>query len=151
MKVRNRQHLIIAIFAIFIVQIACGQQSKRVQLNGYSMEPNFPDGTIFTIEDVSLSEMERGDLVLVELNGTQIIKRLIGLPNETVAVHDGKVFINGEVLVESYEVIPPIYTLKEIALDSDSYFILGDNRPDSKDSHSFGPIKSSNIKGRAIP
>ena len=99
MKVKNRQRLIITIFVVFITQIACGQQYKRVRLDGYSMEPNFPAGTIFTIEDVSLSKMERGDLVLIEFNGTQLIKRLIGLPNETVSVHDGKVFINGEVLV----------------------------------------------------
>ena len=115
------------------------------------MEPNYPAGTIFTIEAVPLSELERGELVLVELDGVQIIKGLIGLPNETVYIYDGKLFINGELLVEPYEVIPPLYTLEEIKLDKDMYFILGDNRPDSKDSHSFGPIKGSNIKGRAIP
>lgn len=140
-----------AIFTIFIAQVACGQQDTRVRLDGYSMEPNYPAGTIFTIEAVPLSELERGDLVLVELDGVQIIKRLIGLPNETVYIYDGKLFINGELLVEPYEVIPPLYTLEEIKLDKDMYFILGDNRPDSKDSHSFGPIKGSNIKGRAIP
>lgn len=151
MKARNRQHLLIAVFVIFIAQVACGQQVTRVRLDGYSMEPNYPAGTIFTIEAVPLSDLERGDLVLVELDGVQIIKRLIGLPNETVDIRDGKVFINGESLSEPYEVIPPLYTLDEIKLDEDSYFILGDNRPDSKDSHSFGPIQGSDIKGRAIP
>lgn len=151
MNLKKHKSFIMAIFAIFIAQVACGQQYTRVRLDGYSMEPNHPAGTIFTIEAVPLSELERGDLVLVELDGVQIIKRLIGLPNETVYIYDGKIFINGELLVEPYEVIPPLYTLEEIKLDGDTYFILGDNRPDSKDSHSFGPIKGSNIKGRAIP
>jgi signal peptidase I len=115
------------------------------------MEPNFSDGKIFTIDEVPLTELKRGDLVLVEIKETIIIKRLIGLPNETVSIHDGKVFIDGTLLVESYEVIPPTYTVDEIKLDNDSYFILGDNRPDSKDSHSFGPVKGSSIKGKAIP
>lgn len=140
-----------AISMIVISQISCGQQYTRVQLDGYSMEPNFSDGKIFTIDEVPLTELKRGDLVLVEIKETIIIKRLIGLPNETVSIHDGKVFIDGTLLVESYEVIPPTYTVDEIKLDNDSYFILGDNRPDSKDSHSFGPVKGSSIKGKAIP
>jgi signal peptidase I len=134
-----------------ILQVACGQQYTRVRLVGYAMEPNYTDGQIFKIGEVPLTELQRGDLVLVESNGTPIIKRLIALPNETISIHDGKVFINGTVLIEPYEVIAPMYTVDELTLDSDSYFILGDNRPDSIDSHSFGPVKGSDIKGKATP
>jgi signal peptidase I len=152
MNLTKWQHFIIAISVIVISQISCGQQqSTRVRLNGYSMEPNFSDGQIFTIEEIPVSELKRGDLVLVELGKVSIIKRLIGLPNETISIHDGKVFINGTLLVESYEVVPSTYTVDEIKLDDNSYYILGDNRPDSKDSHLIGPVKGSTIQGKATP
>ena len=115
------------------------------------MEPNFSEGQIFTIVETPLAELKRGDLVVVEIYETVVIKRLIGLPNETISIHDGNVFINGTLLVEPYEVVPPTYTVDDVTLESDSYFILGDNRPDSVDSHSFGPVKGSDIKGKAIP
>ena len=151
MNQKTWQRIIVAVSMIVILQVACGQQYTRVRLVGYAMEPNFSDGQIFKIEEVSLTELNRGDLVLVENNGTPIVKRLIGLPNETISIHDGKVFINGSSLVEPYEVIAPTYTVDEFTLDSDSYFILGDNRQDSIDSHSFGPVKGSDIKGKATP
>jgi signal peptidase I len=106
---------------------------------------------IFDVVEAPLSELKRGDLVLVEVDGKQQIKRLIGLPGEEISIHDGKVFINGVPLIEQYEVIPPPYTVDKIVLDDDSYFVLGDNRPDSYDSHAYGPVKGSNIKGRATP
>ncbi len=145
------QRLILAIAVMVIAQVACGQQYTRVKQNGYSMRPNFTDGDVFKIEEVPLADLKRGDLVLVEHSGNLLVKRLIGLPNETVSIHDGKVFINGSVLDEPYEVIPPAYNMDEIKLDKDSYFVLGDNRPDSSDSHLWGPAKDSAIKGKAIP
>ena len=151
MNQKTWQRLIAAVSVIVISQVACGQQSTRMMLNGYGMEPNFTDGQIFTVVEVPLTELERGDLVVIEFNGAQLIKRLIGLPNETISIHDGTVLLNGTLLVEPYEVIPPTYTVDEITLDADSYFVLGDNRPDSKDSHTFGPVKGSTIKGKATP
>jgi signal peptidase I len=76
---------------------------------------------------------------------------LIGLPNETISIRDGKVYINGSVLEEPYEVVPPPYKMAELKLDEDSYFVLGDNRADSSDSHQWGPRKGSDIKGKAVP
>jgi len=145
-----RRLIIVVLIAMFL-QTACLPKSTRVMLNGYSMEPNFTDGQIFSVVETPLSELKRGDLVLVEIDGNQLLKRLIGLPGETIAIHDGKVFINGEPLVEAYETIPPPYTMEEIKLDNDSYFVLGDNRPASSDSHVWGPLKGSGIKGKATP
>ena len=115
------------------------------------MEPNFTDGDVFKIEEIPLADLKRGDLVLVEINSNVLIKRLIGLPNETLSIHDGQVFINGSVLDEPYEVVPPTSEIDEIRLDSDSYFVLGDNRPNSSDSQLWGSVKGSAIKGKAIP
>ncbi|MBI5935548.1 MAG: signal peptidase I [Chloroflexi bacterium] len=151
LKYNSWQRLIVAFLLIAFLQTACLPKSTRVMLNGQSMEPNFADGQIFNVVQVPLSELQRGDLVLVEIDGNQLLKRLIGLPGETISIHDGKVFVNGEPLVEAYETIPPPYTMEEIKLDNDSYFVLGDNRPASYDSHMWGPLKGSGIKGKATP
>ena len=145
------QPLLIALVIVAIVQIACGQQGTRSQQTGYSMEPNISDGDIFRLEELPLADLQRGDLIVVENDGKLLLKRLIGLPNESVSIHDGTVFINGTALDEPYEVVAPTYTMDEIQLDHDSYFILGDNRPDSIDSHQLGPVKGDAIKGKAIP
>ena len=117
------------------------------------MAPTILDGDELKIVQVLLSDLKRGDLVLIstENNGNQQIKRLIGLPNETVSIDDGKIFINGNLLIEEYKVNPLTYTMDEIKLDSVSYFVLGDNRPNSSDSHLYGPVKGSAIQGKAIP
>jgi signal peptidase I len=146
------QYLIVVIAVIAIVQVACGQQStRRIQQNGYSMKPNATDGDVFRVEEVPLADLKRGDLVVIENNDNLLLKRLIGLPNETVSIQNGIVFINGSPLDEPYEVVPSTDTMDEIQLDNDSYFVLGDNRPDSLDSRRLGPIKGDAIKGKAIP
>ena len=133
------------------VQLACALQYRRVEIKGQGMEPNFSEGDMLRIIETSPEDLRRGDLLLVESDGTEIIKRLIGLPNETVSIHDGEVFIDGKPLAESYEVIPPEYTMEQLKLAKDDYFVLGDNRPGSSDSHLWGPVKSRYIKGKAIP
>ncbi len=148
---KSWQRLLIAMAVLSIVQIACGQQSTRIRQTGYSMEPNISDGDVFRVEEIPLADLQRGDLIVVEHNGMLLLKRLIGLPNETVSIQDGTVFINGSALDEPYEVVPGTYTMDEIQLDNVSYFILGDNRPDSIDSHQLGPVKGDAIKGKAIP
>jgi signal peptidase I len=148
---RPWQYLFVAIVVVAMVQVACGQQSTRIRQTGYSMEPNFHDGDMFRVDEITLADLQRGDLIVVEHDGKLLLKRLIGLPDETVSIHDGKVFINGAALDETYEVVPATYTMDEVQLDNDSYFILGDNRPDSIDSHQLGPVKGDAIKGKAIP
>ncbi len=147
---RKTLPLLIAISVIVILQAACGLQARRIQLDGDSMKPNLVKGDIITVAEVPLSELKRGDVILIEHDGNLLVKRLIGLPGETISIVDGKIYIDGTLFVEPYAVIPATYSVDELKLDSDSYFVLGDNRPDSLDSHQFGPIKGSAIKGKAI-
>ncbi len=81
------------------------------------------------------------------------IKRIIGLPGDTIHIGDGKVFINGTPISENYIKDPPDYTfppaMPSITLGPDQYFVLGDNRRASADSHFFGPIESGRIIGKA--
>ena len=77
------------------------------------------------------------------------IKRVIGLPGETVAVHDGQVWIDGKALVEPYIKESPEYTMEPVKLPADQLFMMGDNRNNSQDSHVWGPLPIINVIGHA--
>lgn len=130
-------------------------------VKGASMEPNFYDHEYLIIDEISyrLSEPERGDVVVFRYpyNPSQyFIKRIIGLPGETLKLENGQITIinnqnpKGFILNEDLY-LPNIFTHgnETITLGTDEYYILGDNRSSSLDSRSFGPIKKDDIIGRA--
>jgi signal peptidase I len=95
---------------------------------------------------------QRGDVVVFHIDGEKdaLIKRVIGLPGETVEVKNNHVFINGAQLDESVylsNTVPTQGSVKQ-TLDSTHYFVMGDNRPQSKDSRVFGPITDDDIVGK---
>jgi len=104
-----------------------------------------------------LHAVHRGDVVVFESppnEGSDIkdlIKRVIGLPGETVESRDGHIVINGKVLKESY-LGPDVFTgpVEKITIPPDHYWVMGDNRPNSRDSRFFGAIPKSLIIGRAF-
>ncbi len=130
-------------------------------VKGASMEPNFYDHEYLIIDEIGyrFREPARGDIVVFRYprDPSQFfIKRVIGLPNETVEITDNKVRIyndehsNGHVLDETEyldSAVPTVGT-KRVTLKSDEYFILGDNRMASRDSRDFGPVKRSAFVGR---
>jgi signal peptidase I len=101
-----------------------------------------------------LTGPSRGDVVVLDSPTTPdelLIKRVIGLPNENVVIRDGRVYIDGRLLDESYvkEYCTYLSCNGEWQLGPDEYFVLGDNRSHSLDSHEFGPVPASSIKGIA--
>lgn len=138
--------LVIFLFVyVFLVQ------PHRVK--GDSMLPNFYDGELLLTEKVTykIYKPERGDVVVFRApTGRKVdfIKRVIGLPNEKVRVEEGRVFINDELLSESYETQQTGGNVS-VVLGQNQYFVLGDNRGSSSDSRSFGPIEQNTIRGRA--
>jgi signal peptidase I len=78
-----------------------------------------------------------------------LIKRVVGLGGERIAIHDGRVFINGKALNEPYIQAPPAYTMPERTIPTDSVFMMGDNRNNSLDSHIWGPLPLKNVIGHA--
>lgn len=101
--------------------------------------------------------LQRGDIVVfyppAELNSKDdLIKRVIGLPGETLQIIDGVVYINGEPLDESYVYGTPDYDYATVTIPDDCYFMMGDNRNESLDSHLWkNPfIENEDIRGRAV-
>ena len=127
--------------------------AQATQVLGQSMEPTLYSSQRVVIEKVTyrFQGPRRGDIVVVESSrqAEMLIKRVIGLPGETVEVTDGRVYINGELLEESWavkpggghhgpETIPPLHV-----------FVLGDNRGASNDSRALGPVPIDDIVGHA--
>ena len=99
--------------------------------------------------DYLTSEPQRGDVVICHYPGrgnTAFVKRLVGVPGDTVAMIDHHLYVNGEQIADPEQMgSTPNYSFGEYTLKEDEYFVLGDNRGNSNDSHSIGPIPRSMI------
>jgi signal peptidase I len=127
---------------------------QNFRIEGSSMEPNLHDGEYLIIEKLSyrFGDPQRGDVIVFHypLNPQRdFIKRIIGLPGDSVQVRRGQVFINGQVMPEPYGPMEPTYNWGPEAVGADQYCVLGDNRNNSSDSHSWGMLPRSLIIGRA--
>lgn len=134
---------------------------ERTLVDGISMQDTLQNKDQLLVEKVSyrFGDPKRFDIVILMPYGRDVdeyfIKRIIGLPGETIQINDSKIYINGEVLNENYgkEAIENAGIAAEpITLGKDEYFVMGDNRNQSDDSRVdyIGPIKRNLIIGRAI-
>ena len=148
-------YLLIIVLLTWVIVTFVGQRTK---VDGHSMEPTLSDGDNLIVDKLSyrFRDPERYDIIVFpyqHAENTYYIKRIIGLPGETVQVIDGYVYINGEKLDEHYgaEVMEdPGIAAEPIKLGDDEYFVLGDNRNNSEDSRhaSVGNVKRSYIEGK---
>ena len=152
-------YLLTVVCVVFLLIKYVGQ---RTIVDGESMVPTLHHQDNLIVDKISyrFQDPERFDIIVFPFEYAEnvyYIKRIIGLPGETVRIDkEGKIYINGEVLEESYgaEVIRPEYigiAAEEILLGEDEYFVLGDNRNNSKDSRmpEVGNIDREDIIGRA--
>lgn len=123
-------------------------------VKGASMEPNFYDHEYLIIDELSyrIHEPQRGDIVVFRYPNDPkqfFIKRIVGLPWDTVRVSDGRVAVNGQDLDES-AYLHGVRTAgeKEVTLGPAEYFLMGDNRASSLDSRIFGPVSRQFVVGR---
>ena len=132
--------------------------SARFVVDGPSMQPNFATGQFVIVSRVNylLTDPHRGDVVVFNYPGdpTQdYIKRVIGLPGDTVEIRDTHVYVNGNELNEPYINEPCTANTcrdKQWTLGGDQFFMMGDNRNHSSDSRFFGPVARHFIVGKAL-
>lgn len=140
--------LIISILFIFLFKSFL---FRSIVISGDSMLPNYHNDEVLLFRTGN-TVLERGDIVVARVDGKQYIKRVVGLPNETIEIIDGNVYINNQLLEEPYTYQTTFYGIAEnsIIIPDDCYFIMGDNRDDSKDSRMFGVVARNKIIGKAI-
>jgi signal peptidase I len=132
--------------------------SARFVVEGDSMQPNFATGQFLIVSRVHylLGEPARGDIIVFHYPDApemDLIKRVIGLPGDVVSIDEGHVFVNETALEEPY-IREPCDRFEcpdaEWTVGSNQYFVMGDNRNESRDSRSFGVVDETYIVGQAL-
>lgn len=128
--------------------------APNFRIEGFSMEPDFHDGQYLFVNRLiyMLQPPERGDVIVFippTSSSRDYIKRVIGLPGERVEVVNGRILIGGQELQEPYPLNPGTYSYGPVTVGTDEYFVLGDNRDNSSDSHSWGMLDAKKIIGKA--
>ena len=126
-----------------------------ILVDGPSMEPTLYTNERLAVEKVSryAGLPQRGDIVIVHYSdGTDnnYVKRVIGLPGETVEVRNSTVYINGEALAEDFVSAKPYEDMAPVTVPEDTIFVMGDNRANSTDSRIVGPVRQDQIVGHAF-
>jgi signal peptidase I len=157
----------LAILLFLVINII----SARVRVDGYSMRPTLDDGEFVLVGRLAnlFGGYHHGDIIVfrppmypeaglfrrllglpnISDDYEDYIKRVIGLPGETVKIENGKVSINGVPLIEPYTAAPPDYS-GEWTVPAGELFVLGDNRNNSADSHAWGFLPINNVLGKAL-
>ena len=128
--------------------------SARVRVDGFSMIPTLQNGEYILVNRLAYKtgQPNRGDIIVFRLPGDEqqdLIKRVIGLPGDTIHIGDGIVTINGATLEEPYIAQNPLY-FGDWTVPEGSLFVLGDNRNDSRDSHQWGLLPLENVIGKSV-
>jgi signal peptidase I len=144
------QTLLLAIVLYFLIDFVVA----RVRVENVSMKPTLMPGEFLLVNKLAykFSDMNRGDIVVFHYPpqpSEDYIKRLVGLPGDTVAINNRQVTVNGQPLTEPYIMAAPNYDGKW-QVPAGSIFVLGDNRNSSSDSHVWGFVPLDNIMGKAI-
>ena len=151
-------------FSIPILVLVAGvfiRSTNLISVNlvkGQSMEPTLYEGNILLGSSIPVMrrDIDHGDIVVLEAdnNGkTLIIKRVIGIPGDTIEIRDGKVYLNDELLIEDYikhEEKEISYNISKTLLTEDQYWVMGDNRMHSSDSRLYGAFSIKDIKSKIL-
>jgi signal peptidase I len=128
--------------------------SARVRVENISMKPTLQPGEFVLVNKIAykIGKPQVGDIIVFHYPrdpAEDYIKRVIGLPGDTVTVGNGKVAVDGKVLDEPYIAAPPAYSGSWV-IPADQLFVLGDNRNQSSDSHSWGYVPMNLVVGKAL-
>jgi len=146
--------IVITVIMAVVIFFALQFTVQNFVVLGASMQPSFQEGERVVASKLAykLDEPERGDVIVFHPpnNGEEdYIKRIIALPGERVGVNDGVVYVDGLPLLEPYIKQPPSYTYSVEIIPENEYWVLGDNRNNSNDSHTGWTVPRENIIGKA--
>ena len=117
-----------------------------VRVDGVSMNPTLENNEILILNKLDKS-YNRFDIVVFNYNNEKLVKRIIGLPGETIKVKNNKLYINNKYIEEDFTHKDTDDYEYELVIPKNSYFVMGDNRSNSLDSRFIGPINKQNIEG----
>jgi len=156
---RGTGRVLLDIFETILLSVllflAINAVSARIRIESISMQPTLFEGDFVIVNKLAykLGTPDRGDVIIFlyppDPDREPYIKRVIGLPGDTVRVENNQVFINQEQLKEPYISAQPNYTGTWI-VPEDQLFVLGDNRNHSSDSHTWGMVPIENVLGKAL-
>ena len=134
---------IIVIVAVILIRTFI---ATPIRVSGPSMETTLYNGNIMILN--KLGKIDRNDIVVVDKSilGSAIIKRVIGMPGETIACKEGQIYLNDEKYEDKFA-FGITSDFAKVTLQENEYFVLGDNRIVSQDSRCFGPVNGEHIKG----
>lgn len=150
-KVKNILSYIVVIILAILVKLYV---FSPIRVDGTSMYPTLNDGDIMILNEIGyhLNGLSRFSIVVVKTDSDRIIKRVIGLPGDTIEFKDNILYVNGEEVKEEFSHdITHNFRLEEIGYEvipEDYYFVVGDNRGNSKDSRIIGLVHKSQILGK---
>ena len=142
------------ILLALVLYLAISAVTDRVRVENISMQPTLYEGELLVVNKLAyqFGEPHRGDIIVFHHNTEppeDYIKRVIGLPGDTVTIQSGQVTINGQVVNEPYIASLPAYD-GSWQVPQGMLFVLGDNRNRSSDSHVWGFVPQEAVVGRAV-
>lgn len=146
--------LLIAIIIGVALFVVVRPTIKHTLVQGQSMEPTFFEGERVLVNALAyrVGQPGRGDVIVFHWkyrpDDEPFIKRVIGLPGEEVEVRSGTIYVNGQPIEEPWTTRPANYTAPKVKLGPDEYYVLGDNRGNSSDSHVWGAEPADLIMGK---
>ncbi len=149
-----REFVETVLFTLLIYFVVRQFLFENYRVVGYSMTPTLEDQQFLVVNKLGyrLHEPQRGDIMVFRDprdSGRKLIKRVIGLPGEVLEIRQGQVFIDNTQLDEAYIESLGQYSVPPTSIPADHFFVLGDNRNNSSDSHNWGTLSSEEIVGKA--
>ena len=117
-----------------------------VIVDGPSMNQTLYNGDVVILNKLAKNSLKHGDIVVVKRGNSRLIKRLLAMPLEKIKCVSGIIYVNNEEIDDSHA-YGKTANFQEVILGEDQYFVVGDNREDSLDSRSFGPVSKDDIVG----
>ncbi len=146
--------VVLTLIIFFLIQSVI----RNFRVDGHSMDPNLQHGQYLVVDKISyklpfdLRSPQRGDIIVFEPPthpDKDFVKRIIGLPGETIEIRQGQVFINNEPLNEPFGARLDRFSMPARAIPAEEYFVMGDNRANSNDSRNWGSLQTDRVIGRA--